>query len=304
MSHTPVDPFAATSSPRRLPLSYPGTWPEFSSLISQSRLWQIRDRHGDELSWERISPCRLGECRVQLDEQLALSPGSAPELATVLEAAGAVSLDDRVPVLAIGSNAAPAQLRHKFEDRDTPLLIPSVRARVDGVQLGFTAFLAPAGYVPATIYPEAGNTVELAVQWLDVAQLREIDATELPYYRRVWLDASQGVRVLLETGEVLPGVHAYVAEGGMLGRDGVPWVLGAGLNQRPTSMDPARWFADQEAVIAALQASTTIAAELGTTAAQFIEARHSGGDRAELLIEAGFVIADNRFGTLAPQTAG
>ena len=50
-------------------------------------------------------------------------------------------------------------------------------------------------------------------QFLDDRQIAELDESESPYYRRVWLDARQGVRVVLETGEELPGVYAYVAEG-------------------------------------------------------------------------------------------
>ena len=82
------------------------------------------------------------------------------------------------PVLAIGSNAAPSQMRHKFATTSVPLVVPSIRARVEGMTAGFSSFVSPLGYVPATLVPEPGAVAEMSLQLLDDQQLREIDRTE------------------------------------------------------------------------------------------------------------------------------
>lgn len=300
------DAFAAENSPRRLPLTYPGTWPAFSALVSRTHVWELRDRDGNALSWNESDPQRLSVCRVRLDEpsidRLGLSRSNSPHIVTVLEESDVVSVDSCIPVLAIGSNAAPSQLRHKFEDRGVPLMIPGVRARVSGVQLGFGAFTAPRGYVPATIFPSPGSEVELVVQWLDAAALREIDRTETSRYRRVWLDETAGVSILLETGERLAGAYAYVAGGGVLGEDGEPWVMATPGATRPRALAEARWMPHQAATMARLQQSSLVSAALGTSPEHFLERFESLGDHGvALFAEAGFTIAENAF-ALLPDT--
>ena len=303
MVPTARDDFAAENSPRRLPLTYPGTWPSSSSLVSQTHVWELRDRDGAPLTWDETDPQRISVCRVRLDDdtidRLGLSHSNAPHLVTVLEESDVVSVDSRIPVLAIGSNAAPSQLRHKFEDRGVPLMVPGVRARVTGAQLGFGAFTAPRGYVPATIFADSDSEVELVVQWLDLAQLREIDRSESSRYRRVWLDESVGVRILLETGERLEGAYAYVANGGVLGEGGEPWVMAAPGAQRPEGLAEGRWMPDQSAIMARLQASPLVSDRLGSTPEHFLERFEALGDHGvSLFADAGFTIAANSFADL------
>lgn len=297
------DPFAAANSPRRKPLSYPGHWPKYSALISRTHLWELLDRNGRSLGWDETAPQRLSACRVRLDEQsverLGLSHAISPFLMNVLEESEVVGVDARIPVLAIGSNGAPSQLRHKFEALSVQLLVPSVRARLAGAQVGFGAFIAPGGYVPATIFPDADQECELTIQWLDAGQLREIDATESARYRRVWLDESVGVNILLETGERLPGAYAYVAEVGMLGADGTPWVMAAPSASRPAALDESRWIPDQTALIARLQSSPVVREALGSTPEEFLDRRHGFDDYGmAVLAGSGFHVASNPFAEL------
>ncbi|GAB08459.1 hypothetical protein GOARA_012_00090 [Gordonia araii NBRC 100433] len=210
------DPFAASSAPRRHPLTYPGQWPEFSAVIAANRMWELNDRDGFPLAWEQTPPVRLGVCRVR-DVRAADRPDNAAlQLGRLAEDLRFGTIDNRVPVLAIGSNASPAQLRFKFADRPEALFVPQVRARIRGAKVGYMATVSRFGYIAATVYPEPGFETTLVVQLLDERQLVELDKSESPGYRRVWLGTEQSVDVLLETGERLPGVYAYVAEGGVL----------------------------------------------------------------------------------------
>jgi hypothetical protein len=128
--------------------------------------------------------------------------------------------DGRVPVLAVGSNASPAQLQHKMAESGVAGPIPMVRTRVTGVDVGVSAHVSRLGYVSAAPLRSPAAVRELFVVWLDGPQLEVIDASEgvpLPggNFGRAWLPAPQ-VRVALADGTALPGVHAYVNRHGVL----------------------------------------------------------------------------------------
>jgi hypothetical protein len=128
--------------------------------------------------------------------------------------------DDRVPVLAIGSNACPGQLRHKMDECGITAPVPMVRARVTGVDVGVSAHVSRAGYVSAAPFDAPDAVRELFVTWLDAEQLAVIDASEgVPApggnYDRAWLPAPE-FRIELEDGTRLPGVFAYVNRHGVL----------------------------------------------------------------------------------------
>ncbi|MFH8470497.1 hypothetical protein [Streptomyces sp. NPDC017991] len=141
----------------------------------------------------------------------------------------------RVPVLAVGSNASPAQLRHKMRQYELSSPIPLVKARVTGLKIGVSAHVSALGYVSASPFRAPGHTRELFLTWLDPAQLAAIDASEgvtrpSGAYDRVLLP-SAGFRVEPEPGgpgapgepsgpgAPLDGVHLYVNRHGVL-RDG------------------------------------------------------------------------------------
>ncbi|WP_217240761.1 hypothetical protein [Streptomyces sp. AC555_RSS877] len=128
--------------------------------------------------------------------------------------------EDRTPVLAVGSNASPGQLRHKMAQAQIASPIPMVKATVTGVDVGVSAHVSRMGYVSASPFDAPGTVRELFVIWLDAQQLAVIDASEgvpLPNgnYGRAWLSAPE-VRVELRAGVTLPGVYAYVNRHGVL----------------------------------------------------------------------------------------
>ncbi|MET9367322.1 hypothetical protein [Streptomyces griseoflavus] len=158
-------------------------------------------------------------------EHPLLYPGAWPRESGMLDGDRLVPLErlvfeDRTPVLAVGSNACPGQLRHKMAESGLVTPLPMVRTRVTGVGIGVSAHVSRMGYVSHSPVAAPGRTRELFVLWLDARQLAVVDASEgVPRpdgnFRRVWLPAP-GVRIELADGSALPGAYAYVNRHGVL----------------------------------------------------------------------------------------
>ncbi|PAZ15724.1 hypothetical protein CLM62_13110 [Streptomyces sp. SA15] len=171
----------------------------------------------------------LGLAEAPRDHPL-LYPGTWPRESGLLDGDRLLPLDllvheDRVPVLAVGSNASPAQLRHKMAEFGIASPIPMVKARVTGIDVGVSAHVSRMGYISASPFEAPGTVRELFVIWLDAEQLAVVDASEgvpLPNgnYGRAWLPASE-VRVEVSAGVTLPGVHMYINRQGVL-HNGTP----------------------------------------------------------------------------------
>ncbi|MEU0071822.1 hypothetical protein ABZ027_20080 [Streptomyces sp. NPDC006332] len=166
----------------------------------------------------------LGLAEAPRDHPL-LYPGGWPRDSGLLDGDRLLPLDvfvhpDRTAVLAVGSNASPAQLRLKMAEFGITSPIPMVRARVTGLGVGVSAHVSRLGYVSASPFEAPGEVRELFVTWLDDQQLAVVDASEgvpLPNgnFRRAWLPAPE-VRVEPAPGVTLPGVYAYVNRHGVL----------------------------------------------------------------------------------------
>ncbi|MFF8319468.1 hypothetical protein ACF06V_20135 [Streptomyces bobili] len=153
-------------------------------------------------------------------------PGVWPAESGLLDGDRLLPLDrltfpDRTPLLAVGSNACPGQLRHKMAEFGLTSPVPMVRTRVTGIDVGVSAHVSILGYVSASPVHAPGVTRELFVIWLDAEQLALVDATE-PNFDRVQLP-EPSARVELDDGGTLSGVFAYVNRHGVLHNgDGVP----------------------------------------------------------------------------------
>ncbi|MFI7500879.1 hypothetical protein ACIBVL_20725 [Streptomyces sp. NPDC049687] len=159
----------------------------------------------------------------------------------------------RTPVLAVGSNASPGQLRHKMAALGITSPIPMVRTRVTGIGIGVSAHVSRLGYVSASPVDSPGATRRLFVIWLDAEQLAAVDATE-PNYDRVVLPAPR-FHVEAENGETLPEVFSYVNRHGVL-RNGT---------------DTPRRHPGQHALITELLLRSTALREMfGTTPEEFV----------------------------------
>ncbi len=93
----------------------------------------------------------------------------------VEEGIPASDLKGRLPVLSVGSNRAPLQLRRKF---GTDALVPVTSCVLKDCDIVFAAALSYYGAVPATACPSPGTMVRLNIAWLDPAQLRHMHDTE------------------------------------------------------------------------------------------------------------------------------
>ncbi|WP_282699939.1 hypothetical protein [Streptomyces sp. CC219B] len=166
----------------------------------------------------------LGLAEAPRDHPL-LYPGAWPADSGLLDGDRLLPLDrlthpERTPVLAVGSNASPGQLRHKMTEFGISTPIPMVKARVTGIGIGVSAHVSRMGYISASPYDAPAAVRELYVIWLDAEQLAVVDASEgVPVptgnYDRVWLPAPE-VRVDLADSKVLPGAFAYVNRHGVL----------------------------------------------------------------------------------------
>nr|WP_240929945.1 hypothetical protein [Streptomyces coryli] len=185
------------------PLTYPGTLPAESGLLVGDRFLRLVPEEGAPVgAW--------------------LVEDAVPEpLDAVLNRLGLPPCGERTPVLAVGSNGAPGQLRRKFRHLPERSAVPLTRVRVRGVAAGVSAHVGRAGYVPATPVPAApGRTAELAVSWLDEAQLPVMDATEGAYDRlRLTTGGPPGSAVELPSGEAVPHCEAYLSKHGWLAAD-------------------------------------------------------------------------------------
>jgi hypothetical protein len=184
------------------PLEYPGHWPAGSGLLSGEHFVPLREEHGVPPGRRRL--------------------GGGETLDGALRLRGRAALADRRPVLAVGSNGSPAQLRRKLDGR-ADVLVPMTYAEVGGLISGVSAHVSRPGYVPAAPVPRPGASGRFLVLWLDDEQLAVVDATE-PNYRRIRLPVE--VTVSLDGGGPPAGCEIYAGRHGCLtDRDGRPFRL-------------------------------------------------------------------------------
>jgi hypothetical protein len=126
-----------------------------------------------------------------------------------------VTYEDRTPVLAIGSNACPGQLRHKMAEFGITSPVPMLKVRVTGIDVGVSAHVSRMGYVSASPVNAPGVVRELFVTWFDARQLAVVDASE-GAYDRAWLPGSSGFRFEPDGERPLPGAYVYVNRHGVL----------------------------------------------------------------------------------------
>lgn len=122
---------------------------------------------------------------------------------------------DRHPVIAVGSNASPAQLHYKLSSPGRPATVPMVPVRVHGIAVGCSAHIGRYGYVASAPYSDPAARTPLVVSWLDDAQLDAVDRTEVPNYRRVRLPGAD-FPMVMPSGERLEAAYLYVSTHGVL----------------------------------------------------------------------------------------
>ncbi|MFM2128947.1 MAG: hypothetical protein RL477_493 [Pseudomonadota bacterium] len=130
----------------------------------------------------------------------------------------------RIPVLASGSNASPAQLARKYAAQGEDVVIPVTRADVGDFDSVYNAHIAAYGSVPATLFPSPGTVLATFITWLDDDQLAVMHATEQPGVNYHYAELS-GIDVEVRGAGRLGSAFAYISVAGCLLRDGAPVAL-------------------------------------------------------------------------------
>ena len=171
----------------------------------------------------------------------------------------------RTPILAVGSNAAPEQLRTKFAADGRTGEIPVIRVTMHDHDVVHAARISRYGAVPATLAPSAGTNVALHVTFLDDEQLEVMHGSE-----------SVGAGYVLDpvTPEVFDSpvplrtdVLTYRAANGPLLVDGEPAALAAvtASHRRFTVLDQ-RQALDVVAAVLDTDAPTLVTSVAASTA--------------------------------------
>ena len=118
----------------------------------------------------------------------------------------------RIPVLAIGSNQSPDQIRRKFSGPDW-LPIPCEKCHLENFDTVFSAHITAYGSIAAALHPSPGTRVSLFINWLDESHMSHMHATELGNENYVYARLD-GVRVLTEFGHEMTHVYFYRSNAG------------------------------------------------------------------------------------------
>ena len=153
----------------RFALAYPFEKPEGSFIWADGRV----------LPLDKLDLGNLGETRIEAAE----GSGALGNLMTALypddRAAQAEWLEERVIVLAHGSNSAPERLLQKFPGGDgVPEIVPVLKARISDWSVVYAAALSGYASIPATLLEVPGASAEVHVTLLTRRQLEIMNATE------------------------------------------------------------------------------------------------------------------------------
>ncbi|MGI8614394.1 MAG: hypothetical protein ACR2KL_10705 [Nocardioidaceae bacterium] len=134
--------------------------------------------------------------------------------------------EDRLAVVAIGSNAAPQVLWRKLVGSGVDPTVPFEPCTVEGMGVGHSAHVSPGGYIAAAPHRLVTSTASIGrtLLWLTVEQVAAVDATEPNYHRTVLdLPVRLGRGALADVAA--KRAQVYVSHWGVLGRGGVPLPL-------------------------------------------------------------------------------
>jgi len=126
-------------------------------------------------------------------------------------------------VIAVGSNRAPEQLARKFAGLGD-VAIPVIRCRVWDFDAVYSAHFARYGAIPAALRQAPGTISELALTWLDAAELTRMHETEALGFNYDY-GIAKGLRLEPELGPVPDRVYAYIGHRGYLDHAGAPVAL-------------------------------------------------------------------------------
>lgn len=190
-----------TVSPLEQPFTYPGIPLSHSGLLVGTWIYQLT-------AIEAVEPAQW-----QLDTDGGELEYRDARLNQALADLNAAPMENRQPIVAIGSNASPGQLLHKYRSGPRPV-IPMTTAEITNLDVGYSAHVSRAGYVPYVPRYRVGQHRQFQVLWLDAEQRDTLNATE-PNYWPVQLDL-QHHRATLESGQTLARYQVYRGRRGLV----------------------------------------------------------------------------------------
>lgn len=171
-------------------------------------------------------PAPMADCIWVDGAAIPLDRRAPDAVQKALAAVGADPAARRTPILAIGSNRAPAQLARKFADFPKPCAIVVAKARLQDFDVVYGAGIAGYGAIGgATLAPCPGVEVEVWATWLDDAQLRRMHETEGLSAGVYALLELQGIELAFASGDAWGSAMAYVQRRGALALGGAPVAL-------------------------------------------------------------------------------
>lgn len=129
--------------------------------------------------------------------------------------------EERIPVIAYGSNGSPFRLAQKFADGDGRQPIPVLRARLFDFDVVFAPHFARYGSIPATLEVSSGTCALVSVTFLTASQLRTMDASEIAAVASTYARGRlSGIRLEVPGLGALDEAQAYLAKRGTLRFEG------------------------------------------------------------------------------------
>ena len=121
-------------------------------------------------------------------------------------------LENRIPILSVGSNRSPYQLKRKFTLDEDICVTPAILYDSDIV---YAASISAYGSVPATQWPSKGALVALNVLWLNEDQLNKMHLTEGLGIAYHFVKLTMGT-VKIEDFDYTKDIYGYISVPGVL----------------------------------------------------------------------------------------
>ena len=146
------------------------------------------------------------------------------------------NLENRIPILSVGSNRSPYQLKRKFSLNEDICVTP---AKLFDSDIVYAASISDYGSLPATQWPSDGTIVDLNALWLKEEQLNIMHLTEAVGVAYHFVKLQQG-SVKLTDFEYSNDIYGYISVAGVLPfNESVPKRLSSiyGLKTKLDSID-------------------------------------------------------------------
>ena len=121
-----------------------------------------------------------------------------------------ISLKDRVPIISIGSNRSPYQLKNKFGIEENLCVTP---AKLYNSVIVYAASMSSYGSIPATQWPCEGSVSDLNLLWLEKDQLQIMHLSEGLGIAYNYVELDRGT-VVIEEEDYSGPIFGYISTKG------------------------------------------------------------------------------------------